>query len=101
MSADHGRLRHRTDRRRKLAATLEQLRRAWLERPRVLVEAPAAIVNEELADLPDGIDLAPGCITVHFANPQQALEKMLALAMAIGNDRDRFERLTFSGWLTS
>jgi hypothetical protein len=31
---------------------------------------------------------------VEFDEPQQALEKLLALAMAISNDLDRFERLT-------
>jgi hypothetical protein len=81
-------------RRHKLAATLEQLQRELVERPRVLVEAPATIVNQELEDLPEGIDLAPGRITVRFAGQREALEKLLALAMAIGNDPHHFERLT-------
>jgi hypothetical protein len=36
--------------------------------------------------------LEPGRITVTFEQPQQALEKLLALAMAISNDFDQFER---------
>ena len=62
-----------------------------LERPQLLVEAPVRIVNQELENLPAGIQLEPGQITVTFDQPQQALEKLLALAMAIGNDFDRFE----------
>jgi hypothetical protein len=79
-------------RRRKLAAAIEELRRTRLKQPQVLVEAPAAIVDQELEHLPEGIRLEPGCITVRFAEPQQALERLLALAMAIGNDPERFER---------
>ena len=43
-------------------------------------------------NLPAGVDLEPGRISLTFDQPQQALEKLLALAMAIGNDFDRFER---------
>jgi hypothetical protein len=81
-------------RRNKLADTLEELRRAWLARPKVLVEAPVSVINQEFDDLPDGIELAPGRITVRFSDSRQALEKLLALAMAIGKDMERFERLT-------
>lgn len=81
-------------RRRKLAAQVEQWRRERIQHPQVLVEAPAAIVNQGLQDLPEGIRLEPGCITVRFTDAHQALEKLLALAMAIGNDPDRFEALT-------
>ena len=36
--------------------------------------------------------LAPGQITVRFTTTQEALEKLLALGMAIGNDLERFEQ---------
>ena len=85
---------HECRRRRNLAAALEKMRQDWLERPRVLVEAPVAIVNQRFEDLPEGIELAPGRITVTFSHPQQALERLLALAMAIGRDRERFDTLT-------
>jgi hypothetical protein len=81
-------------RRRQLAESLEKLRQAWLERPRVVVEAPGSIVNQEFDDLPPGVRIGPGAITVEFANVQEGLEKLLALAMAIGNDFERFERVT-------
>jgi hypothetical protein len=80
-------------RRCKVAAILSQLQRDRLERPQLLVEAPAQILTQEFENLPAGVRLDPGRITVTFDQPQQALEKLLALAMAISNDFDRFERL--------
>ena len=79
-------------RRRNVAEILTQLQKDRRERPALLVEAPVRVVNQELGKLPAGILLEPGQITVTFDQPQQALEKLLALAMAIGNDFDRFER---------
>jgi hypothetical protein len=79
-------------RRQRLARTLETLRSAWQVQPRVPVEAPTAIVNQALEDLPAGIKLAPGRITIHFETTQHALEKLLALAMAVGNDFERFDQ---------
>ena len=80
-------------RRRQLAQSLE-ICQALLERPRVVVEAPKSIVKQEFDDLPSGVHLGPGAITVEFANAREGLEKMVALAMAIGNDFARFERVT-------
>jgi hypothetical protein len=81
-------------RRRKVADHLEGLRRDRLERPQLLVEAPVQVVNQELDRLPQGVRIEAGRITVEFDAPQQALEKLLALAMAIGNDYTLFERLS-------
>ncbi len=75
-------------RRQKVAEVLAELH----NRPRLLVEAPAAVVAQEFETLPEGVHLSPGRITVTFDQPRQALEKLLALAMAISNDFDRFER---------
>jgi hypothetical protein len=79
-------------RRQNVAEILARLQKNRLERPQLLVEAPVRVVNQELENLPAGIRLEPGQITVTFDQPQQALEKLLALAMAIGNDFNRFER---------
>ena len=38
------------------------------------------------------VHIAGGRITIEFDEPQQALEKLLALAMAISNNYERFER---------
>ena len=83
---------HEVERRRKVAHVLEQLRKTRLEKPQLLVEAPVAVVNQEIKDLPAGIHIEAGRITIEFEQPQQALERLLALAMAISNDYDRFER---------
>ena len=77
-------------RRRRLARTLGELHSAW--QTRVPIEAPTSVVNQVLANLPAGVTLDQGEITVRFTTPQEALEKLLALAMAIGNEWGRFER---------
>jgi hypothetical protein len=60
--------------------------------PRVLVEAPEAVVNQELDSLPSGIQLMPGRITIEgFSTPDEAKQKLLALILAIGNDPDGFD----------
>ena len=79
-------------RRQKVARLIDELRRERVERPQLIVEAPAAVVNQEFDNLPPGVHLECGRITVEFDEPQQALEKLLALAMAISNDFERFER---------
>ncbi|HYZ24200.1 MAG TPA: hypothetical protein VE690_18775 [Rhodopila sp.] len=79
-------------RRRKVAAFLEQLRQERLNQPQLLVPAPVAIVNQQLRRLPAGVRISPGEIRIAFDNPQEALEKLLALAMAISNDLEGFER---------
>jgi hypothetical protein len=84
-------------RRRKVAAALAQWRKERLERPQLLVEAPVQILTQELDNLPEGVRLEPGRITVTFDEAHQALEKLLALAMAVSNDFDRFERQVRSG----
>jgi len=80
-------------RQRKLATALQRLRDDYLARPKVLIEAPVEIVNQRIDDLPRGIDLSRGRITVEFRTPVEALEKLLALAMAIGQDPARFEQI--------
>ncbi|HYP05017.1 MAG TPA: hypothetical protein VER03_02185 [Bryobacteraceae bacterium] len=80
------------ERRRKVANLIENLRQQWITQPQLLVEAPTAVVNQDFENLPAGVRLEPGRITVEFEEPQQGLEKLLALAMAISNDFDLFER---------
>src|SRR5688572_4558741 len=67
-------------RRQRFALTMEQLNTAWTEQPKTLLEAPTAVVNQELTDLPRGVTLRPGEITVRFSTPVEALEKLLAIA---------------------
>jgi hypothetical protein len=73
-------------RRQRLGDILAQLQ-AEAQRPRVLVEAPTSIVNQELDSLPPGVHLAPGRIVIEaFRTPEEAQQKLLALAMAMAND---------------
>lgn len=89
----HSDSRHYEQRRRQnVAAKLAEFEKERRERPRLLVEAPAQVLNQEFANLPPGVRLEPNRIVVEFTSPQHALEKLLALAMAISNDFERFER---------
>jgi hypothetical protein len=80
-------------RRRRVAEALDSLRRDRMEKPQVMVEAPLRVLEQSLRDLPAGVRLEAGRITVEFNEPREALEKLLALAMAIGNDFGRFEQM--------
>ena len=80
------------ERRERLHSILDQLHRERKEKPRVLIEAPTAIVNQELDSLPPGVHLSPGRIVLDgFSTPEGAKRKLLALIMAMGNDPDGFD----------
>jgi hypothetical protein len=85
------------ERRQRVARTMVQLRRERLQQPQLPVEAPVAIVNQQWEGLPVGIRVEPGRLTIEFDEPQEALEKLLALAMAISNDFDEFAHRTHQG----
>ena len=78
-------------RRHRLAEQLDALYRG--RREGVMVAAPAAVVNQMFVNLPEGVSITPGQITVRFSGATEALQKLLALAMAIRNDHVLFERL--------
>jgi hypothetical protein len=78
-------------RRKRLRSILEQIREA-ARQPQVLVEAPTSIKRQDFDTLPSGIELSPGRILItEFRTPEEALQKLLALAMAVGNDPLLFE----------
>ena len=80
-------------RRARLHAYLADARAAAMQ-PKVLAEAPAAIIRQQLADLPSGVSLAPGRIVLEgFTTMEEAQQKILALIMALGNDPDGFAEL--------
>jgi hypothetical protein len=79
-------------RRQRLHAILDQLHQQAQEQPRVLVEAPTSMVNQELASLPPGVHLSPGRIQIDgFRTSDEAKQKLLALILAMGNDPDGFD----------
>src|ERR1035438_249190 len=88
---------HYEERRRKqLWEYLGQARQKWVRQPPVLVEVSQAQMQRvEVLDfdgLPEGIELAPGSITVRFGEPDEALQKLMALGMAISLNRRAFEQ---------
>jgi len=79
-------------RRDRLHTILDQSHRQAKEQPRVLVEAPTAVVNQLFDDLPPGVHLSPGRIVLEgFSTPEEAKQKLLSLIMAMGNDPDGFD----------
>jgi hypothetical protein len=91
--AERDTARFERQRRQRLGALLAAWQREAKQHPRVLVEAPDRIVNQELDRLPAGIRLAPGQILIEgFTTPEDAKHKLLALIMAIGNDSEEFDR---------
>jgi hypothetical protein len=81
-------------RRERVASSVTRWRKERIEQPRLLVEAPVSIVNQEFESLPDGVELGPGFVTVRFNTREEALQKLLALAMAMGRDLEKFGELT-------
>jgi hypothetical protein len=59
---------------------------------RISVPARPETLRLELSGLPAGIEFQPGKLTVVFESPAQLLERLFALAQALGNDYDSFER---------
>jgi hypothetical protein len=81
------------ERRTRLAELIQTWNKQAREQPRVLVEAPDSIINQELDNLPEGVHLSPGRISVEgFTTPEEAKQKLLALILAMGNDQDEFDR---------
>lgn len=80
---------------KQLWANLTEARREWIERPPVLVEVPNTQIRRvelhDLDGLPSGVELAPGSITIRFREPDEALQKLIALAMAISRNREAFD----------
>jgi len=87
------------NRRARLHSILNELQQERKARPRVLVEAPTRIVNQEFEGLPAGLHLSPGRIVIDgFVTPDEAKQKLLALIMAMGNDPAGFDdRISLEG----
>jgi hypothetical protein len=78
---------YETQRRERVRAILTEAR----AQPRVLVEAPLRVLHQRLAQLPTGVTLSPGRIVVEgFTTADEALQKLLALALAAGNEPEAF-----------
>ena len=82
-------------RRKQLSAHLAQAREEWVRQPPVWVDVSEAqrrrVEAHDFDGLPDGVELGPGTITVRFSRPDEALQKLMALAMAISQNRQAFD----------
>ena len=82
-------------RRNRLSAHLAQAREEWVRQPPVWVDVSEAqrrrVEAHDFDGLPEGVELGPGTITVRFGQPDEALQKLTALAMAIGRNRQAFD----------
>ena len=76
------------ERRARLVAELLQARLTG-----VRFKVPAETMSAQLANLPEGVSVARGRIEVRFDGAENALERLFALAQALGNDYVRFEEL--------
>lgn len=86
-----------SERRARFAIKLDAMRQERIEQPRVPVVAPIAVMDSRISQLPAGVSLEPGRIAVSFDTVTEACERLLALAMAIGNDPVQFEELVSKG----
>ncbi|HYI91949.1 MAG TPA: hypothetical protein VEX68_00255 [Bryobacteraceae bacterium] len=82
-------------RRKQLWDQLGRQREKWLEQPPVLVDVSGTTIQRvqrrDIDGLPEGVSLSPGNIFVSFTTPEEALEKLVALALAISRNREAFE----------
>jgi hypothetical protein len=86
-----------TQRRDRLHKLLNDAHKQLRQNPPVFVEAPAAITDQELGQLPRGIQLSKGRILIEqFSSAEEAKQLLLALIFAIGNNPDEFDT-TVSG----
>ena len=76
-------------------ARQEKLHKA-LHRARVKAvrfKFPIETTGSRLRNLPEGVTVGGTRITVDYTHPKQALQRLMALAHALGNDYERFETL--------
>jgi hypothetical protein len=82
-------------RRKHLWDQLGRERHQWLIQPPVLVDVETTDIKQVqlrgVEGLPEGVDLKPGCIHMTFKTPEEALEKLVALALAISRSREVFD----------
>jgi hypothetical protein len=82
-------------RRKQLSERLAQAREEWVRQPPVWVDVSEAqrrrVEAHDFDGLPEGVELGPGTIAVRFGQPDEALQKLTALAMAIGRNRQAFD----------
>jgi len=78
-------------RKERLAERLEAIRRLQAG-ARVAIPVEPEVLSRRLPDLPAGIGLSPGALHIQFQSSEELLSKLFALAQAIANDYEAFEK---------
>jgi hypothetical protein len=79
-------------RRQRLSETLEQTRR-YRAAARVILPVAGDTRPQTMVDLPPGVHLQPGSLTVEFGQAEELLAKLFELAQAAAHDFDGFRRM--------
>src|ERR1017187_4996594 len=80
-------------RKERLAERLDAIRRLQAG-ARVALAGEAETLRQRLPDLPPGVGLSPGELHIQFQSSEELLSKLFALAQAIANDYEAFEKRT-------
>jgi hypothetical protein len=80
-------------RKERLAERLDAMRRLQAG-ARVAIPVELEMLSQRLPDLPAGVGLSPGALHIQFQSPEELLGKLFALAQAIANDYEAFEKRT-------
>jgi len=78
-------------RKERLAEKLDAIRRLQAG-ARVAIPIAPDVLGQRLPDLPEGVGLTPGALHIQFQSPEELLGKLFALAQAIANDYEAFEK---------
>jgi hypothetical protein len=78
-------------RKERLSERLEAIRRLQAG-AHVAIQAEPETLRRRLPDLPPGIGLSRGALHIQFESPEELLSKLFALAQAIANDYEAFEK---------
>ena len=80
-------------RKERLSERLEAIRRLQTG-ARVAIPVAEEVLSQRLPDLPAGVGLSPGALHIQFQSSEELLSKLFALAQAIANDYEAFEKRT-------
>jgi hypothetical protein len=80
-------------RKERLAERLEAMRRLQAG-ARVAIPVAPEVMSQRWPDLPAGVGLSPGALHIQFRSSEELLSKLFALAQAIANDYEGFEKRT-------
>jgi len=80
-------------RKERLSEKLDAMRRLQAG-ARVAIAVEPQALRQRLPDLPPGVGLSPGALHIQFQSSEELLSKLFALAQAIANDYEAFEKRT-------